>query len=114
MMNSLKYEEGTKLQVAALLEPSDEKYAHFLAVAKGEREDHNMPTSWPEFHRTNAENMLARSGVAADEWTVELRDGKVYLVACGLVDKSFPAYQRAVQHQREYERKIEELRRAMA
>lgn len=109
-MNALRYEDGTELQTAVMLDPSQKSYNHFLAVANGEREDRNMPESWPVMLRLTAEKTLARSGVAAEKWSAEIRNGKVWLVASGRVNKNSPEYQQAV----EYERKIEELRRAMA
>ncbi len=51
---------------------TERAYAHFLAVAKGEREDRNMPASWPRAVRDRAAIAFQRKLAVATRYQVTL------------------------------------------
>lgn len=57
-------------------------YRHFLAVANGERQDHNMPSSWPASARKHIAASLQASGAKIDEvaYRVHADGDEVFLI----------------------------------
>lgn len=68
---------------SVLLSSPPRTVAHFRAVAKGEKEDRNMPHSWPSWVRRSVERSFRKQDVKIESYQALEREGRVFLVANG-------------------------------